>query len=209
MTSEKVDRQTEIKNAAAQLFIDAGFDGASMERIAKESGVSKRTPYLYFETKHDLFSCIVRDVLLSIEITVSEAFDGEGDALARIRRAALAYASYAFENPKAFGLVMTFERQHYFPGRRDMKSGYADECVRINDRITARLHDLVEEAMRDRALSTRLSVSQFSLMFWASLAGVIVIALDRRNVLASRYGWEARPMIESFLDHVLPSGEGA
>ena len=39
--------------------MDLGFDGASMGEIARSSGVSKGTLYVYFADKNRLFEAIV------------------------------------------------------------------------------------------------------------------------------------------------------
>ena len=46
--------------ARAQVFLSAGFDGASMNDIARAAGVSKGTLYAYFNSKDELFEAIIR-----------------------------------------------------------------------------------------------------------------------------------------------------
>ena len=57
--SRSEEKREQIVNAAAELFIENGFDGISMDRIAKIAGVSKQTVYSHFGNKEDLFrQCI-------------------------------------------------------------------------------------------------------------------------------------------------------
>ncbi|HXX49356.1 MAG TPA: TetR/AcrR family transcriptional regulator [Myxococcota bacterium] len=49
-------RTTEIVRAARRVIAEAGFDDASMERIAHEAGVAKGTIYLYFRNKEELLA---------------------------------------------------------------------------------------------------------------------------------------------------------
>ncbi len=44
--------------------MDLGFDGASMGEIARSSGVSKGTLYVYFADKSRLFEAIVEEAAL-------------------------------------------------------------------------------------------------------------------------------------------------
>src|SRR3546814_143577 len=46
---------TQIIQAARDVFLRDGFDGASMDAIAETAGVSKMTVYRHFETKEALF----------------------------------------------------------------------------------------------------------------------------------------------------------
>ncbi len=49
------ERQNRILDAAAAVIIRVGYDKATMGDIAEEAGASRRTVYLYFEGKEQLF----------------------------------------------------------------------------------------------------------------------------------------------------------
>lgn len=51
----------QILDGARAVFLRDGFDGASMNDIAREAGVSKGTLYVYFPSKEALFAANVRD----------------------------------------------------------------------------------------------------------------------------------------------------
>ena len=48
-----------VLNGAALVFIEEGFQAASMDRIAAAAGVSKRTVYKHFRSKRELFDSFV------------------------------------------------------------------------------------------------------------------------------------------------------
>lgn len=52
-------KRRQIIEGAREVFLAKGFDAASMMDIAKVSGVSKGTLYVYFKDKDELFSAIV------------------------------------------------------------------------------------------------------------------------------------------------------
>ncbi len=45
-----------ILEAASDLFLEKGFDGTSMDGVARRAGVSKQTVYSHFSSKEQLFS---------------------------------------------------------------------------------------------------------------------------------------------------------
>lgn len=49
-------KNTAIVDAASRLFLEKGFDGTSMDLVAKRAGVSKQTVYSHFASKEALFS---------------------------------------------------------------------------------------------------------------------------------------------------------
>ena len=53
-------KRRQIVEGARQVFLSAGFDGASMNDIARTAGVSKGTLYAYFSSKDELFEAIIR-----------------------------------------------------------------------------------------------------------------------------------------------------
>src|ERR671931_410522 len=52
-------KRKQIIEGARRVFIDMGFDAASMNDITREAGVSKGTIYVYFANKEELFECLI------------------------------------------------------------------------------------------------------------------------------------------------------
>jgi TetR/AcrR family transcriptional regulator of autoinduction and epiphytic fitness len=60
VTRDTSRKRTEILNAAARVFIEVGYDRASMDAIADEAGASKRTVYNHFPSKEELFGQVIQ-----------------------------------------------------------------------------------------------------------------------------------------------------
>jgi AcrR family transcriptional regulator len=60
-TTEEASKRRQILEGARKMFMDLGFDGASMGEIARAAGVSKGTLYVYFADKCALFEAIVEE----------------------------------------------------------------------------------------------------------------------------------------------------
>ncbi|GHG93470.1 TetR/AcrR family transcriptional regulator [Pseudodonghicola xiamenensis] len=52
---ENPRKRDQIINGAWKMFMEQGYDAASMNKICKAAGVSKGTLYVYFQNKEDLF----------------------------------------------------------------------------------------------------------------------------------------------------------
>lgn len=61
------EKNSAIIDAASLLFLENGFDGTSMDEVARSAGVSKQTVYSHFSSKEQLFS-------EAIHITISKYF---------------------------------------------------------------------------------------------------------------------------------------
>lgn len=53
------DKRQAIIDAARPIFLAQGWTGASLERVAAESGISKMTVYRHFGTKEELFEALI------------------------------------------------------------------------------------------------------------------------------------------------------
>ena len=54
-------KRRQIMEGASAVFHQQGFDGASMNDVARAAGVSKGTLYAYFESKEHLFEALIRE----------------------------------------------------------------------------------------------------------------------------------------------------
>ena len=55
------DKASQILEGARRVFLSLGFDGASMNDIARAAGVSKGTIYFHFDSKESLFEALIRE----------------------------------------------------------------------------------------------------------------------------------------------------
>ena len=65
-------KEKQIIEAAKNLFNKFGFKKVTMDEIAKEAGVTKRTVYAYFKSKEELFQVIVNEELLNMKKIVED-----------------------------------------------------------------------------------------------------------------------------------------
>src|ERR1700749_2884915 len=59
VADEDSSKRRQILDGASKVFMDLGFDDASMGEIARAAGVSKGTLYVYFADKNQLVEAIV------------------------------------------------------------------------------------------------------------------------------------------------------
>jgi TetR/AcrR family transcriptional repressor of mexJK operon len=58
------DKREEVLEIASEKFLKHGFDGTSINVMAREAGISKESIYRYFGSKEDLFMAVVERELL-------------------------------------------------------------------------------------------------------------------------------------------------
>ena len=87
---EDSSKRRQILDGASKVFMDLGFDGASMGEIARAAGVSKGTLYVYFADKSRLFEAIVEEEMLE-QGKVAFNFDPARDVATTLREFGQAY----------------------------------------------------------------------------------------------------------------------
>lgn len=72
-------KRGQIIEGARRVFIEKGFDAASMNDITREAGVSKGTIYVYFANKEELFEALIEEERGTIFKNMYEAFENSDD----------------------------------------------------------------------------------------------------------------------------------
>ena len=83
-------RRNTIIAAAMKVFNVSGYAEAKMDQVAAEAGLSKGSIYNYFESKYDLFTQMVVDVVAGHEADIEQLLAGCPTAEKKL----LAYADY-------------------------------------------------------------------------------------------------------------------
>ena len=78
-------RVDELLVQARQAFVDKGFDGASMQDLARAAGMSAGNFYRYFNSKAALVEALVARDLDAVEQEFAQ-ISGSGDPIAALRR---------------------------------------------------------------------------------------------------------------------------
>ena len=78
--------------------MDLGFDGASMNEIARAAGVSKGTLYVYFADKSRLFEAMVEDEVLA-KAKIAYNLDPGRDVETTLREFGRAYICLLYTSP--------------------------------------------------------------------------------------------------------------
>jgi len=162
---EDSSKRRQILDGARKVFMDLGFDGASMGEIARSAGVSKGTLYVYFADKSRLFEAIVEEEALEkgqVEFDLSP----ERDVATTLLEFGEAYIAMLCRpgGGSAIRTVMAIAERMPEVGRRY----YASVLEKTIDRLAAYLeaHVRANELAIDDCPH---AASQFMLMCQASL----------------------------------------
>jgi AcrR family transcriptional regulator len=89
-----------IRQHALEMIVNEGFDGFSMQKLAKAAGVSPATIYIYFQDKEDLILQLYKEESNNFFSAIIEDFDPDVDFATGLKIQWLNRAKYAIANPK-------------------------------------------------------------------------------------------------------------
>jgi AcrR family transcriptional regulator len=162
---EDSSKRRQILEGARRVFMDLGFDGASMNEIARSAGVSKGTLYVYFADKSRLFEAMIHEEALAHGQVVFN-FDPGRDVETTLREFGNAYIELVCRpgGGSAIRTVMAIAERMPDVGRRYYENVLEKTINRLADYLQAhvRSNDLAIE-------NCQLAASQFHQMCQASL----------------------------------------
>jgi AcrR family transcriptional regulator len=137
---EDSSKRRQILDGARKVFMDLGFDGASMGEIARAAQVSKGTLYVYFADKSALFEAIIEEEALQHGQVVF-SFDPARDADATLREFGLAYLHLVCRpgGGSAIRTVMAIAERMPDVGRRYYARVLDKSINRLSDYLRARV----------------------------------------------------------------------
>jgi AcrR family transcriptional regulator len=97
-------KRRQIVEGARAIFLQHGFDAASMNDIARAAGVSKGTLYVYFTNKEELFAAIVYQ---ECQVHAEDTFDldpADHDVATVLTRLGISYLGFLCQPEKASAL---------------------------------------------------------------------------------------------------------
>lgn len=98
-------RAAQLLDVAEGVFVDRGFEGASIEAIAAAAGVTRPVVYEHYESKEQMFRLLVRAARAELDETIIVSVAGIDDNEARLRAGVAAVFRFMGENRRRWALL--------------------------------------------------------------------------------------------------------
>lgn len=165
-------KRRQILDGARGMFLSRGFEGTSMQDVARAAGVSKGTLYVYFDSKEAMFEALVRQECGVLQDSVRRLASGSGtvqDELLAIARSILA----RLLQPEVLGAMrMTIGAGEKFP----------DLARQLYGAGPMRMRNILAEYLQRRTEAGDLVIDDFDAAA-AEFMDLVVSGLQRRALL--------------------------
>jgi TetR/AcrR family fatty acid metabolism transcriptional regulator len=192
-------RKSQILEAAAAVFSQTGFSAARMEDIAQEAGLSKGTLYLYFKSKDELKTELMRRYF-SVDAKELRALEtAQGTATVRLLR----YVDASLERFAQIADLFPIINEFYAVATRsdEVREFFAGTLHSYRESTRA----IIQQGI-DRGEFSAVDANQATTALSALYEGTILLSvIDPANVNLSR---DLKPSIMLFLQGLIRGEAG-
>ena len=125
----------EILDCAAACFTEAGFQGTSIDDVARRLGATKGRIYHYFRSKTDLFFDVHREGMRRLMDAVTKAMAAGGTGREKLLRMVEAHALTMMQNVAYEAVVVQGVHMHRLSATTPEQRVSLDELMSVRDRF--------------------------------------------------------------------------
>lgn len=209
--SSRGNRAPALTAAAEELFLRKGYGGTTMEQVSRRCGFSKRTVYLYFKNKDELFLSVVGRALAELRVGLEAIAVEELGFEEAIGAITEVYIRFAIESPAYFRLVFQEANKEMLANVsepvREQLGAHERACLAVPARVVAR-----GVAM---GIVPPIDPQEAAVVFWGSVTGIILLSLggsqtvlpDNRIDIIRRAVWVLYYGYRSLPEQLWPAGD--
>jgi AcrR family transcriptional regulator len=167
---EKQEMKDLVLQAAMDLFIEEGYEKASIRKIADRIEYSPATIYLYFKDKDEIFHA-VHEKGFEIFFHRMEQLAVIADPFERLRQLGAVYLNFAWEHPQLYDLMFIMW------GPMDaLKDDTHWHCgMRAHDGLKQMVRECIETGKMKE-----LDVDVASMAIWSFVHGIVSLRIRNR-----------------------------
>jgi AcrR family transcriptional regulator len=162
-----------ILDAARQVFLAEGLDGASLRAIALAAGYTPAALYFHFESKEAIYAEVLQESLIRLGQRVEAAVAPAGSAAERLKAAAMAFFAFYADHPRDLDLGF-----YLFRGGMRPKGLGRERDEALNAWLAAALQPIAAAAVEMGASEAEAKLLMVDV--FAHAAGLLLLAHTRR-----------------------------
>lgn len=204
---EREIRRIDIIDAAEKVFFAKGYNNATMDDVAKEAEFSKRTVYVYFRSKEQLyFEIMLRGykILNGIfEKTILESHTKTG--IEKIKLLGKTLVDFSNIYPEYFTALMDYENGDMDFDNNDDST--IKECYIEGEKLFNFLKNALNEGIKEGIILEGIDVINTALVLWSSMVGVLTTSRKKEKYLKHYHNRTSAELVDEAFKLLLRSIE--
>jgi AcrR family transcriptional regulator len=192
---EREQRTSDILSAAEKLFLAKGYDGTTMDDIARAAELGKGTLYLYFRNKEEAYSAIVLKGVRLMNGMFREAVAGKKKGIDKASAMGAAFYEFYEKHPdycRSF-LFSTF-------ALKERENRYAGELAELGASSLGLMTSALREGMKDGSIRPDIDVAKTAVALAFGVQGVVMELAAMDPKMAAVLGGKPRDFVEYSID---------
>lgn len=201
---EKLIRSNDIIDAAERVFFLKGYDLATMDDVAKEAEFSKRTVYVYFNSKEQIyFEIMVRGYKILLKMLEEASLRQENlNALDRLELISKTIYQFNMEYPNYFNAIMSYET-----GEKDFVVGIPDssreECYALGEKLLEYIKSALKDGVEEGTIRSDIEIVDMAIILWSYTIGLFNTLTKKKNYIEHYHNRSFEELIYKGLDMML------
>lgn len=167
---EKEEMRHLILEAAKKIFLEKGYDQASIRNIAEAIEYSPGTIYLYFKEKDEIFHALHHEGFRKLLVYMSP-LQFVSDPFERLKAMGRVYIDFAMNNKDFYDLMFIMQAPMNF--EED------DSCWEVGDQALDHLKNVLRDC-QEAGRFVGKDVEYLSFMIWSSMHGLCALYCRER-----------------------------
>lgn len=174
----------QIMKAAEKLFFEKGYAGTSIDDISKESEYSRRTIYVYYESKEDILHHIIEKGLEELKQDIEDAICTGDDFISVYKGICMAMSKYQSAYPHSEDRVNHADSRNL---DLDNISDTVKHILRLGTEINTLLAAFIEEGKESGVVRKDVVPTLTVYVLWSGITALLTLNRTKGSFISNQF----------------------
>ena len=174
----------QIMKAAEKLFFEKGYAGTSIDDISKESEYSRRTIYVYYESKEDILHHIIEKGLEELKQDIEDAICTGDDFISVYKGICMAMSKYQSAYPHSEDRVNHADSRNL---DLDNISDTVKHILRLGTEINTLLAAFIEEGKESGVVRKDVVPMLTVYVLWSGITALLTLNRTKGSFISNQF----------------------
>lgn len=199
---ERLVRKNDIIDAAETVFFKKGIQQATMDEVAKEAEFSKRTIYIYFQSKEQLYFEIMLRAHRNLNNMMTEALASHiaASSLEKINIMGRTFYKFSKVYPNHLKAILDYQTtEDDFESIDDVILA----CYEEGEKSLNYLKDAIRQGIVEGSIIEDIDVNYMAVILWTNMIAVFNLTWKKENYLKHYHHCDGDRLIDVAIDLII------
>ncbi len=172
-------RRELLTDAARRLFFSRGYSDTKVLDVARQAGFSKRTVYLEFASKDELFGTICIEGIGLLQEALQQVLSQRPPVIEELRALGQAYLDFYRDHRDHFRMLFVVANGEIING---FAAGQIERLAELESSCIDAIARAIDRARAEGIVDRELDSWQHAVGIWGALTGVLLVEQNGRRI---------------------------